>query len=86
MNSIKMVALRKHPFGTGEREEGEEYFATPDESAILIALKWAALATESKAEKKVEVEPAAVIDNKAMTTKPTKDKGNYQRRDMKAKG
>ena len=41
MSSIKMVALRKHPFGTGEREAGDEYQATPDESAILIALGWA---------------------------------------------
>ena len=86
MSSIKMVALRKHPFGTGDREAGEEYEATADESAILIALKWA-----KKAAVRVE-KPVAPVEVKALKAETgakgktdTTDKRIYQRRDLKAK-
>lgn len=94
MSSIKMVALRKHPFGTGEREAGEEYDATAEESAILIALGWA---KKAKAEKPTpEPTPAAPapkadIAQKVMKAeereKPAQPaaKRTYQRRDMRAK-
>lgn len=94
MSSIKMVALRKHPFGTGEREVGEEYEATADESAILIALGWA---KKAKAEKPTP-EPASVapapkseIAHKVMKAEEQEKpalpaaKRTYQRRDMRAK-
>lgn len=85
MSSIKMVALRKHPFGTGERDVGEEYEATPNESAILIALKWA----EKAKDKPAKVEKTPVVETKVLKAE-TKDeatpsKGTYQRRDLKAK-
>lgn len=85
MSSIKMVALRKHPFGTGEREAGEEYEATPNESAILIALKWA----EKAKEKPAKVEKAPVVETKVLKAEAKAEtapaKGTYQRRDLKAK-
>lgn len=83
MSSIKMVALRKHPFGTGERDAGEEYEATPDESAILIALGWGKKAPEKAAEKAPDA-PAA-IDNKALDAEASENKRTYKRRDLKAK-
>lgn len=87
MSSIKMVALRKHPFGTGERDVGEEYEATPDESAILIALGWgkkAAVKAPEKAPEKFEkVEPE--VAKKALAANADDKKRTYQRRDMKAK-
>lgn len=94
MSSIKMVALRKHPFGTGEREAGEEYDATSDESAILIALGWA---KKSKADKPVPAPaPAAPAPKSEGVQKVMKAeeqetpaqpaaKRTYQRRDMRAK-
>lgn len=92
MSSIKMVARRKHPFGTGEREAGEEYEATSDESAILIALGWAKKAKAEKVEPApVDPAPKAEIAPKVMKAeaqeKPTQPaaKRTYQRRDMRAK-
>lgn len=88
MSSIKMVALRKHPFGTGEREAGEEYTATADEAAILIALKWAKKAPEPKPQEpaKAEAVPAAkAATGKALEADATDAKRTYERRDMKAK-
>lgn len=88
MNSIKMTALRKHPFGTGNREAGEEYEATPDESAILIALGWAEKVEVEKAEAPpapVEQQPEAIA-GKEPVAEPETGKRSYQRRDMKAKG
>jgi hypothetical protein len=93
MSSVKMVALRKHPFGTGEREEGEEYEATADEAAILTALKWAKKAPQRETEVSVAAEPAPTPEPTAEVAKVEKvqvsDAGGkkraYQRRDMKAK-
>lgn len=94
MSSIKMVALRKHPFGTGVREAGEEYDATADESAILIALGWA---NKAKAEKTTPAPapdapaPKAEIAQKVMKAAEQENpaqpaaKRTYQRRDMRAK-
>lgn len=84
MSSIKMVALRKHPFGTGEREAGEEYEATADESAILTALGWAK-ASPVKAAKVVPVE-TKVMKSEEVTPQEAGAKRTYQRRDLKAKG
>lgn len=91
MSSIKMTALRKHPFGTGEREAGEEYEATPDESAILIALGWAKKSPIKAVEKPVEIhekqpqEKKPEIVKKVMEVAAPGKKNTYQRRDMKAK-
>ncbi|MDQ0035923.1 putative membrane protein [Variovorax boronicumulans] len=97
MSSIKMVALRKHPFGTGEREAGEEYEATADESAILIALGWAKKAAP-KVEKPAaapsapapQAQPPAKVEKVVKPAKeeaapPDASKRTYQRRDLKAK-
>ena len=97
MSPIKMVALRKHPFGTGEREAGEEYDATADESAILIALGWAKKAdfrAEKPAPAPVATAPEAetvekmeeVVRPGKTEKQPAASKRTYQRRDMKAKG
>lgn len=73
MANVKLVALRRHPFGVGFREKGEEYEATPEEAATLTALGWSreAGATPEKAQEK----PA----------KPAK-KQAYRTRELKAKG
>ncbi len=72
MTDITMRALRRHPFGTGTREEGEEYVATASEAKVLESLGWASRADASE-------KPAA---------KPSKvaAKQTYRTRDMKAKG
>lgn len=75
MNNVKMVALRTHPFGTGTREAGEEYEATPEEAKTLQALKWARPVGKSEA-------PAAA--NKA--TEKVAKKQAYNTRDLRAKG
>lgn len=89
MSSIKMVALRNHPFGTGVREAGEEYTATADEAAILIALKWAKKAPEPKPKEPAETEAPAKTANpaeqKALAADAAETKRTYERRDMKAK-
>lgn len=91
MSSIKMTALRKHPFGTGEREMGEEYEATPDESAILIALGWAKKTPAKAAEKPLEkleklpAEKKPEVVKKVVEAEASDKKRAYQRRDMKAK-
>lgn len=73
MGNIKMVALRRHPFGVGHREAGEEYDADANEAKILTSLGWA---REAKVEKVVTAaKPAA-----KKATKQT-----YQTRDLKAK-
>ncbi|MYZ41411.1 hypothetical protein [Schauerella aestuarii] len=77
MSSIKMVALRKHPFGTGEREAGEEYTANADEASILTALKWAKPVKSEKAE--------ATVAKKDLDAEASEKKRAYQRRDLKAK-
>lgn len=93
MSSIKMVAVRKHPFGTGEREAGEEYEASADESAVLIALGWA----KKAAVKSEKVAPVASLEQASTAEKVVKprqadkapdttSKRAYQRRDMKAQG
>lgn len=100
MSSIKMVALIKHPFGTGERDAGEEYEATTDEAATLIALGWAEKAPENKAanthapapapaperEEKQEKAHEAAAGKKSLDSTADDKKRGYQRRDMKAKG
>lgn len=101
MSSIKMIALRKHPFGTGERAAGEEYEATADESAILIALGWAKkslckeeLASEeagsaaAPAQLKPVDEPSKKNEKAKSAEKDqsAQTKRTYQRRDMKAQG
>lgn len=81
----KMVALRRHAYGVGNKEAGERYEATPGEAKTLVALGWAAYDAEEapKVEAKVLVaeEKASEPDaDSAPTAKRT-----YQRRDMKAK-
>lgn len=71
MTTIKMKALSNHPFGTGVRETGEEYDATEQESAVLIALGWSEKAKE-KAHKAEHDE------------KPAKPKHEYNTRALKA--
>jgi hypothetical protein len=84
MSSVKMVALRKHPFGIGEREEGEEYEATADEAAILTALKWAKEAAAAPAPTTVPTAAVAKVE-KVTVADAVGKKRAYQRRDMKAK-
>jgi len=90
MSSIKMVALRKHPFGVGEREAGEEYDATRSEADILIALGWGKEAEVKKAAvapppAPVEDEKPPMVETKDMDVDAKDKKRVYQRRDMKAK-
>jgi len=92
MSSVKLVALRKHPFGTGEREKGEEYEATSDEAKVLVALGWAATAPSRHERPTPDAPPAHAQDPGSETApvenegeEPTKKRRGYQRRDMKAK-
>ena len=79
MANVKLVALRRHPFGVGFREAGEEYEATQDEAATLTALGWSRAAKE-KAEK------AEADEKPAKPAKGPAKKQAYRTRDLKAKG
>lgn len=93
MSSIKMTALRQHHFGTAVRAAGEEYEATADESAILIALGWAEKAKAAKAAKEEGPPPAPAPAKKDLkagapaTDQATgqADKAAYRTKDMKAR-
>ncbi len=87
MTMVKMLALRRHPFGVGHREKGEQYDATPDEAKVLTALGWA---RELPKQTKVEAKPEPqTLETAAMTAqkKPAKKAAEqrYRTRDMKAK-
>lgn len=96
MANIKMVALRRHAFGVGMRETGEQYEASPGEAATLKALGWAREASAAKPEAKpqapavhtakVEAETVASRDMKPAKKAAKKaSKQTYRTRDMKAK-
>lgn len=80
----KMIALRRHAYGVGNKEAGERYEATPGEAKTLVALGWAAYDAEEapKFETKDLVAEEQAVEP-ATDTVPTKR--TYQRRDMKAK-
>ena len=83
MSKVKMVAIRRHPFGAGFREVGDEYDADKNEAAILAGLGWAREAKVSAA-KPAPVEK--VVDAPKPAAKKAAKKQTYRTRDMKAKG
>lgn len=86
MSQIKMVALRRHPFGVGTREKGEEYEANANEARILTVLGWAREAASVKAVPQPEapkVEKVISPETQPAAQKATKQ--TYRTRDMKAK-
>lgn len=86
MAQIKMVALKRHPYGVGTREKGEEYDANPQEAKTLKAIGWAREVEPAKTVAKPEPEKVETRDLKP-EKKPAKKaaKQTYRTRDMKAK-
>ena len=88
MSQVKMVALRRHPFGVGTREKGEEYTASEGEAKILVALKWARPVKSGKVsspsvDDATSAPVATEVEKKPAAKKATKR--TYRTRDMKAK-
>lgn len=85
----KMIALRRHAYGVGQKEKGERYEASPDEARTLVALGWAKFDTEGADETPAgdgdeTPEPPKTPAEKPASKKPA-GKGKYSRRDMTAK-
>jgi hypothetical protein len=74
----KLEAIVDCPFGVGVQPQGSQFDATDDEAKILIALQRAKLAEEKAKAKAPEPDPKP--------EKTSKTAGEYNRRDMKAKG
>ena len=91
MSQIKMVALRRHPFGVGTRDVGEEYEASAQEAAILKGLGWAREAVKVepiKVESPKAAREDAQLSDKALVAEPAvkeATKRTYRTRVMKAK-
>ena len=85
MSKVKMVAIRRHPFGAGFREVGAEYDADKNEAAILAGLGWAREAKVAAA-KPAPAKVEKVVDAPKPAAKKAAKKQTYRTRDMKAKG
>lgn len=96
----KMIALRRHAYGVGNKENGERYEASDQEARVLVALGWAkydegdadappadtaTVAPEAAVDVPAASEIVAPADTDAPPA-PAAAKRTYQRRDMKAKG